>query len=432
MTSAVDTAPDAPPTPSRIARLGEAARRWTALAADAARPVVAAIRKVTDTISRLGRLTLALAAVFGVAGYVLAWRELRIAGLGLFLLVVLGGLFSLGRMKLAVGLDVEPLRLVAGNSAAARLSVRNAAQGLILPMGLELPVGESAARFTLPVLRPEASHEELVVIPTVARGVIVVGPVRTQRGDPFGLVRREVEWTEAVELFVHPRTIQLDELGAGLLRDLEGKTTNDVSMSDLAFHTLREYVPGDDRRYIHWRSSAKVSGASGQSQFLVRQFLDTRRSHLAIVVDVDETAYSDSDEFELAVSTGASIAVRALIDEMDLTIVCGEHSIDDPAPHRALDTFSRATFEKTELARATGRLNTLAPDASIVVLVTGAHTDFDMMRRSRAYLPPEARLVVLQVEQGANPTLREAGGLTVMRLGDLGRLPALLRGGITQ
>ena len=52
-------------------------------------------------------------------------------------------------------------------------------------------------------------------------------------------------------------------------------------MSDLAFHALREYQPGDDRRYVHWRSSAK------HGRLLVRQFLDTRRSHLAVVVDTD-------------------------------------------------------------------------------------------------------------------------------------------------
>ena len=66
-------------------------------------------------------------------------------------------------------------------------------------------------------------------------------------------------------------------------------------MSDLAFHALRDYQPGDDRRYIHWRSSAKAG------RFLVRQFLDTRRSHVAVVVDSEAANYTDPDEFELAI-----------------------------------------------------------------------------------------------------------------------------------
>ena len=40
--------------------------------------------------------------------------------------------------------------------------------------------------------------------------------------------------------------------------DLEGVPSDQLSMSDLAFHALREYVPGDDLRHVHWRSSAKA------------------------------------------------------------------------------------------------------------------------------------------------------------------------------
>ena len=316
-------------------------------------------------------------------------------------------------------------------SAAGQLTVTNVAPTPLLPVGLEIPVGLASVRYTLPALRPSGTFSELVIIPTSRRGVIDVGPVRTQRGDPFGLLRREVTWTERTELFVHPRTVVLDTLGTGLLRDLEGQTTNDVSMSDLAFHTLREYVPGDDRRYIHWRSSAKVSGASGSSQFLVRQFLDTRRSHVAVVVDVHPSAYADPDEFETALSAGASVTLRALADEMDTTVICGDHTAVQPAPHLALDTYSRATLGTHTLQAATGRLNTLAPDVSVVVLVTGESTEFEMFQRARAYLAPEVRMVVIQVSPGADLALRETAGIAVLALGDLADLPLLLQGGIT-
>lgn len=422
------TADAASPRRDRLERLRLA---WASLS-DAARPVSDPVRDALACVSTLGWTTAAAGAAALVVGWVLGWHEFRVLGASLLVLMALSLLFLVGRTQLEVDFELDPERLVVGDSAMGRVEVTNVARTPLLPLALEVPVGESAARFTLPGLAPRTSFEDIMVIPTSARGVIEVGPVRTQRGDPFGLVRREVEWTGLTELFVHPRTIALETLGSGLLRDLEGQTTSDVSMSDLAFHTLREYEPGDDRRYIHWRSSAKVSGASGQGAFLVRQFLDTRRSHVAVVVDVAESSYRSADQFELALSCGASVTLRALADEMETTIVCGQHVAVQPAPHTALDAYSRAAFGDWTLPAATGRLGTLAPDVSAVVLVTGPQTTFETLRRARAYLAPQVRLVVVQVVPDTPLSLREASGLLVVTIGDLSELPLVLAGGVTQ
>ena len=62
-------------------------------------------------------------------------------------------------------------------------------------------------------LTPGNAHEELFVVPTSRRGVIQVGPATTVQGDPLGLMRRTLTWTERTELFVHPRTVALESLG---------------------------------------------------------------------------------------------------------------------------------------------------------------------------------------------------------------------------
>ena len=82
-----------------------------------------------------------------------------------------------------------------------------------------------------------------------------------------------------------------------------GVPSDQVSMSDLAFHALREYVPGDDLRHVHWRSSARAG------QLLVRQYHDTRRTHATLLVDTRRDAYAESD-FELALSVAASLTTR--------------------------------------------------------------------------------------------------------------------------
>jgi hypothetical protein len=71
----------------------------------------------------------------------------------------------------------------------------------------EIEAAEGLAQIVVPGI---PSHEESMqdfTIPAMHRGVVKVGPVRTVRADPLGLVRRERIWTAESELFIHPRTI---------------------------------------------------------------------------------------------------------------------------------------------------------------------------------------------------------------------------------
>lgn len=410
------------------APLRELAKRLSPLG-DELRPGLAIAGQWLGTISGLGWTLLGAAAAFTYLGARFGWRELSYTAAVLFVIVLGSVLFAIGRTRLTVEFDVAPQRIVVGEAAAVRFSVRNDAAVPLLPLGLEFAVGSSQAAFTLPALAPGGEFEDVAIVPGTRRSVVPIGPVTTQRGDPFGVVRREVTWTDAIELFVHPTTVPLEPLGAGLLRDLEGRTTQDISMSDLAFHTLRDYVPGDDRRYIHWRSTAKFSGLGEGERFLVRQFLDTRRSHIAVVTDVSAESYSTPEEFETAISVAASIAVRALTDDMDLTVICGEHAAVQPAIFQALDTFSRAELADWQLAPATGRLNHLAPDASVVVLVTGPNCGFTQFQQARAYLPREVSTLAISVTEGGRISLREGFGLSMVTIPSLSDLPAVLAGG---
>ena len=166
--------------------------------------------------------------------------------------------FLVGRTSVRVEVVLEPQRVVAGQSVAAGLSVTNTAPRRLLPTMLELPVGAAVQRYAVPSLGPRSVHEETFTVRTEKRGVIEVGPATTRRGDPLSIYSRDVAWTGVTEILVRPPWCPSTRSAAGLLRDLEGVSTDAISQSDLAFHALREYTPGDDLRHVHWRSSAKA------------------------------------------------------------------------------------------------------------------------------------------------------------------------------
>jgi uncharacterized protein (DUF58 family) len=375
-------------------------------------------------VTSLGWSVLGVGLLCWLLGWRFGWIELMLIAAAALLLFLLCAVLAIGRATLQVEVRLDPRRVVVGESSAGEVRVTNLARWRLLPLTLELPVGQDAASFGLPVLRPAASHDELFVVPTRRRGVIPVGPARTVRGDPLGLIRREVSWTSVIELFVRPVTVPLEPLGSGLLRDLEGRTTSDLSMSDLAFHALRDYVPGDDRRYIHWRSSARAG------HFMVRQFLDTRRSHFTLLVDSDPAGYPDPDDYELAISATASIALQALRDEQEITVLAGRHAMPAGSGPLVLDTFARAELDGHGLDDLAARAVRMAPDTSIVLLVTGAATPFLELHRASSQFAPEVATLALRIDPHRPTGLTGVRDLTMLNLQQLSDLGPLLQGGL--
>jgi uncharacterized protein (DUF58 family) len=389
------------------------------------------LNEALEVIKPIGWLVLMLGLGALVVASFTSWRELAVLGMACLALLALAVPFLLGRTSVAVDLRLQPERVAAGESVAAGVVVVNRASTRLVPTTLEVPVGSATHRYGISSLAPGATHEESFTIRTERRGVISVGPAMTRRGDPVGIFSRDVVWTPVREVLVRPHLVPMESLGAGLMRDLEGVSTDAVSQSDLAFHALREYVPGDDLRHIHWRSSAKVMASSGESALLVRQYLDTRRSHATIVVDDRLSAWGDPEDFETAMTVAASIAVRAVLDEFDVSFVCGSHASTGSDGYLALDAVCRADFGTRGLVESGRQASTLAPDTSLAFFVGGNRSEFTDILRSAAAFPPEVRRFGIVVDPEGSSRVTETGGLAVLHLAAKDDLGGLLRWSVT-
>jgi uncharacterized protein (DUF58 family) len=385
------------------------------------------VRAVLRVVNPIGWVVLGLGVLLAVVATVAQWREVAVLAAACLLLVGLALPFLVGRTTVRVDLRLQPERVVAGQSVAAGITVTNLAPRRLLPTALEVAVGPVLHRYAVPTLAEGASSDENLTIRTDRRGVIPVGPVVTRRGDPLGLCSLDVEWTGVTEIMVRPPMVPLEALGAGLLRDLEGVSTDALSQSDLAFHALREYAPGDDLRHIHWRSSAKAMAAGGDGALLVRQYLDTRRSHATVVVDDAAAVWASPDDFEIAMSVAASIIRRSILDEFDVSFACGHRASTGANGHLALDALCRAEVGDVGLVLAAQRVAAAAPDTSVVFLLTGALAPFQDLQRAAAAFPPEVRRFALVVDPSTRATVTEVAGLPVLRVPTKEDAPQLLQ-----
>ena len=351
-------------------------------------------------LSPAGRGVLLLAVVGLGLGLFAGFAELLLLGVLCAVALVLALVVVRLPTRVAASLEMRPMRTMAGETGAGVLEVTNLGN---LPLGSTVVEVELDPRsdqeyvdLRVPQLAPDASATTGFVVPPLPRGVMRIGPARTRRTDPLGLAVSRASWATPVDLFVRPRMVAIDHLGVGYVRDLEGTPSDEISMSDLAFHALREYVRGDDLRHVHWRSSARIG------QLHVRQYHDTRRSHVVVLVDDDRASYASGAEFELAMSTAASVLVRFAQDDFSLTFACGSDQLTGPVG-QLLDACCLATTAKGDLLDAARRAAQHAPDVSQLVVITGSAAEPSLAQRVRVEFAPDVRHLALRADVTVDP-----------------------------
>ena len=254
-------------------------------------------------------IVVAVAAVLAVVGgRLFGVIELYLIGAALALATLIGWLVVyFRRPRVEVHRWIRPSVLTAGDVGRVEVLVEQIGRGRSPGFELIEPVGENrTARMAVAPLAPDAQVSAGYRIPTERRGVLTIGPLTAVRHDVLGLARSVVEVAGTEEVLVAPRAHLLDmpSLGHGVLGRHLLALAQRLGPGD--FHSLRDYVDGDEPRSIHWRASAR------SEELKVRQ--DTVEGLRRCVVLLDQHAPpgdAGAEAFERAVTAAASVVHSA-------------------------------------------------------------------------------------------------------------------------
>lgn len=346
--------------------------------------------------------------------------------------------FVLGRPQTHVTLRLERPRVMVDAGARILVTVTNDSGRPALPGRVEVTYGHELIQVRYPALAANTEAEVTAEIETPHRGVFQVGPATVLRTDPIGLFRRSRTDRDVHTLFVHPRTVAVPPASIGLIRDLDGNPTATIVDADIAFHAIRPYMPGDAQRHIHWKSTAKTG------MLMVKQFEETRRSRLTVLLATNHDEFASSAEAELAISVAASLAKESIREgretellvspaDADLTLskTRSVRALPTPSAYALLDTLSALQLgtQSVTIDHVGARAALTRRNASLVVVVTGSPAHLQTLRRAAEAFGPDVQSVAVICDPSAEPSVRRISGLIVLRVGVLTDLQQLIMRG---
>ena len=396
------------------AGFGQTQRPLAARVVDSARTFVAArlraipgIRRVMDAcsvVTSFGWLVIG-AAIAGFVGAILAgWAEAFALFVACLSLLIIAIILVAAPSPYRVFLRLAQERVVAGQTALGEIRVVNDTARRGGSEVIELPIGTGVAEFVIPGVSSHETWDEFFSVLTRRRGVIEIGPARTVRSDGLGLLRRVRSWDNPVTLYVHPRTVRIPFEATGFQVDVEGVVTAKLSSSDVSFHALRDYEPGDDRRAVHWQSTARLG------KLIVRQYEETHRSHHLIVLDTSRSSW-DRDSFEDGVSVAASLALAGISASRTVSFAAGKTWVPATNAGAMLDALSSLPMSgRDDITALARRAYAARPAASYVSIVAPPSVSDAEAAHLAQVTPRDVTVQVLRINPKRRPRRRRLEG----------------------
>ena len=381
------------------------------------------LKTLVGAVTPTGWAVITLIIVGLVLAVAFQWVEALACALAGVVALLLAAMRVAWRPPHVVSIRVPNERIVAGQTAVGEISVRNERARSARSGIIELPIGTGTGEFVVPPLGAHETWDEMFLISSRHRGLINVGPARAVRSDALGLLRRVRMWDEPVLLHVHPRTVRVPFDATGFQLDVEGVATGKLSSSDVSFHALRDYEPGDDRRAVHWQSTARLG------KLIVRQYEETHRSHHVIVLDTSRDAW-DHDTFETAVSVAGSLGLANLRESRPVSLSTTEGWLPSGVAMRMLDALSEVKARSFgDLSRRVREAVAQCPGVSALTLIVGPNvTDIEAAHLARL-APIDVPVSIIRIGAEGVRARRDLGRGVLLDCSTLDDLPRIIVAG---
>jgi uncharacterized protein (DUF58 family) len=331
-----------------------------------------------------GWIVAVLAIALVAAGRLFGILELYLLGAGAAALVI-GAIAAVWRtrLRLDIARTIHPPRVHAGSPSRVELEVTNRGRRRSPLLTLRDPVGDGrSAGVVVAPLAPNESVRASYRLPTARRGILQVGPLAVQIGDPFGLAAASTRAAPVVDLTVWPAIDEVPPLPHTSGDDPHGGADHPNALSSAGddFYALRPYVVGDDLRHVHWRSTAR------RDDLMVRQDEMPWQGRATIVLDTRAAAHTD-DTFEWAVSAAASIVAACSRRRFLLRLLTtGGHDSGVGSGPKHLDhLLEQLAIARVDdhgsMARTATALRTAA--GAVTLLLGGSTVEADVIERVR-------------------------------------------------
>ncbi|HSA50274.1 MAG TPA: DUF58 domain-containing protein [Yinghuangia sp.] len=376
----------------------------------------------------VGWAVLATCGVLLGGGWAIGHPEpvaLGVTGLAAVAVALVGTLPS---PRLTAERRLSPTRVARGDRAGGVVSVTNLGARPCRGLVVEDHCDGAVVSVRLPPLPAGATVRADYAVPTNRRGHVPVGPLRLVRRDVFGLAYRSMPIGAAVTLMVHPRLHPVGLPPSGREHHLEGPTSDSANEGTMTFHTLRDYVEGDDLRRVHWRATARTG------TLMVRQMADVSMPVTTLLLDTRHASYAgphSGADFELAVDVAASVGYAASSRHFPLRVCTGSHAAGQSGgvSGRRVDNaellahFSEIRADDEGFTRALDQVRRAGAGGLLAVVTGWAETD--VAGRIAGAARNHEHAVIVHVGERPTDTPTPSGGIrraAVAELADVARL----------